>query len=46
VEESGLGLDYPERYKEGVGRVTAGDVQRVAAKYLDPATFSEVQIGR
>ena len=46
VEESGLGLDYPERYKERVGRVTAADVQRVAAKYLDPATFSEVQIGR
>ena len=46
VEENGLGLDYPERYKEQVGRVTAADVQRVAAKYLDPATFSEVQIGR
>jgi zinc protease len=46
VEESGLGLDYPERYKERVGRVTAAEVQRVAAKYLDPATFSEVQIGR
>ena len=46
VEESGLGLDYPERYKERIGRVTAGDVQRVAAKYLDPATFSEVQVGR
>jgi zinc protease len=46
VEESGLGLDYPERYKEQIGRVTAADVQRVAAKYLDPATFSEVQVGR
>ena len=46
VEESGLGLDYPERYKERIGRVTAADVQRVAAKYLDPATFSEVQVGR
>ena len=46
VEESGLGLDYPERYKARVGRVTAADVQRVAAKYLDPATFSEVQVGR
>lgn len=46
VEESGLGLDYPERYKARVGRVTAADVQRVAAKYLDPATFSEIQIGR
>lgn len=46
VEESGLGLDYPERYKERIGRVTAADVQRVAAKYLDPTTFSEVQVGR
>ncbi len=46
VEESGLGLDYPERYKEQIGRVTAADVQRVAAKYLDPATFSEVHVGR
>lgn len=46
VEENGLGLDYPDRYKERIARVTAADVQRVAAKYLDPATFSEVQIGR
>ena len=46
VEENGLGLDYPERYKDRIGRVTAADVQRVAVKYLDPATFSEVQIGR
>jgi zinc protease len=46
VEESGLGLDYPDRYKEQIGRVTATDVQRVAAKYLDPATFSSVQVGR
>jgi zinc protease len=46
VEESGLGLDYPERYKERIARVTAADVQRVAAKYLDPGTFSEVQVGR
>ena len=46
VEESGLGLEYPDRYKERIGRVTEADVQRVAAKYLDPATFSEVQVGR
>jgi zinc protease len=46
VEENGLGLDYPERYKDRIGRVTAADVQRAAARYLDPATFSEVQIGR
>jgi zinc protease len=46
VEESGLGLDYPDRYKEQIARVTAADVQRVAAKYLDPAIFSSVQVGR
>ena len=46
MEENGLGLDYPERYKDRIGRVTAADVQRVAVKYLDPASFSEVQIGR
>jgi zinc protease len=46
VEENGLGLDYPERYKERIARVTAADVQRVAAKYLDPATFANVQVGR
>ena len=30
VEEYGLGLDYPDRYKERIGRVTAADVQRGA----------------
>jgi len=46
VEESGLGLDYPDRYRERIGRVTAADLQRVAAKYLDPATFSSVTVGK
>jgi zinc protease len=46
VEENSLGLDYPERYKERIAQVTAVDVQRVAAKYLDPSTFSSVQVGR
>jgi zinc protease len=46
VEENSLGLDYPERYKERIAQVTAADVQRVAAKYLDPSTFSSVQVGR
>jgi zinc protease len=46
VEESGLGLDYPDRYKERIGRVTAEDLRRVAAKYLDPATFSSVTVGK
>ena len=46
LEENGLGLDYPDRYKERVGRVTVADVERVAAKYLDPATYSSVIVGK
>ncbi len=46
VEESGLGLDYPDRYKERIARVTTADVLRVAAKYLDPGTFCSVLVGR
>jgi zinc protease len=46
VEEGGLGLDYPDRYKERIGRVTVADVQRVAARYLNPATFDSVMVGK
>jgi zinc protease len=46
VEESGLGLDYPERYKERIAQVTTADVQRVAARYLDPTTFDSVMVGK
>jgi zinc protease len=45
IEDLGLGLDYADRYKERIGRVTARDVQRVAAKYFAPATFSVVVVG-
>jgi zinc protease len=45
VEDQGLGLDYPERYKERIGRVTARDIQDVAAKYFPPASFSLVTVG-
>jgi zinc protease len=45
VEEQGLGLDYADRYKERVARVTAADVQRVAARYFAPDTFSRVVVG-
>jgi len=45
VEDQGLGLDYPDRYKERIGRVTAKDIQDVAAKYFGPASFSLVTIG-
>jgi zinc protease len=46
VEENNLGLDWPDRFKAGVSRVTAADVQRVAAIYMDPATFSSVTVGK
>ena len=45
VEDLGLGLDYADRYREMVARVTAADVQRVAAKYFDPAGFNRVIVG-
>jgi len=45
VEEQGLGLDYAERYKERVAKVTAADVQRVAAKYFVPDSFDRVVVG-
>ena len=46
VEELGLGLDYAERYKAGVSRVTARDVQRAAARFFSPESFSWVVVGR
>jgi zinc protease len=46
VEENNLGLDWPDRFKAGVSRVTAADVKRVAAIYMDPATFSSVTVGK
>jgi len=32
----GLGLDFPERYLQGVLAVTAADIQRVARAYFEP----------
>jgi zinc protease len=46
VEENGLGLDYPDRYKARIARVSAADLQRAAARYLDPATFASVMVGK
>lgn len=45
VEDHGLGLDYAERYIERIRQVTAADVQRVAATYFRPETFSLVIVG-
>lgn len=46
VEAFGLGLDYPDRFKEQVEQVTAADIERVAKIYLDPTTFSTVSVGK
>jgi len=45
VEEQGLGLDYADRFREGIARVTAADVQRAAERYLLPETFAVVTVG-
>ena len=46
MEELGLGLDYPDRFKAGVEAVTAADVQRVTQRYFDPGSFSSVVVGK
>ena len=46
IEEHGLGLDYPDRFKAEIAKVTRADVERVAARYMDPATFSSVTVGK
>ena len=45
IEEQGLGLDYADRYKASVARVTAADVQRVAARFMVPDAFNRVVVG-
>jgi zinc protease len=44
IEEQGLGLDYADRYKERVAKVSAADVHRVAAKYFAPESFNRVVV--
>jgi zinc protease len=46
TEVQGLGLDYPDRYRQGVARVTTGDVQRVSARLLAPDSLSRVVVGQ
>jgi zinc protease len=46
IEEYGLGLDYPERFTREIAKVSAADVQRVAARYMIPVTFSSVTVGK
>jgi zinc protease len=46
VEFYGLGLDYPDRYKELIGSVTLDDVRAAARKYLHPAEAVFVVVAR
>jgi zinc protease len=46
IESQSLGLDYADRYRASVARVTAADVQRVASKYFPPDSFSRVVVGK
>jgi zinc protease len=46
IEAQGLGLDYADRYRAAIARVTAADVQRVAARYFLPDTFNRVVVGK
>ena len=44
-EYYGQPLDWLDRYRAGVDKVTAADVARVAAKYIHPDRFSIVVVG-
>lgn len=46
IESHGLGLDYADRYRANVARVTAADVQRVAGRFFAPDQFSRVVVGK
>jgi zinc protease len=46
IEAQALGLDYADRYRAAVARVTAADVQRVAGAYLVPDQFNRVVVGK
>jgi zinc protease len=45
VEFFGLGLDYPGRYADLIGRVTREDIGRVAKKFLQPDKLITVVVG-
>lgn len=45
VEFFQLGLDYPDRYKDFIDKVTRADVQRVAQTYLQPEKIVTVIVG-
>jgi len=41
----GYPLDFMERYRAGIEKVTAEDVTRVAHKYVHPGTFAVLVVG-
>ncbi|MGH7333695.1 MAG: M16 family metallopeptidase [Candidatus Rokuibacteriota bacterium] len=45
-QAQGLGLDYADRYRQGVTRVTTADVQRVSARFFAPNSFNRVVVGQ
>jgi zinc protease len=45
VELFDLGLDYPKRYAELIGKVTRADIQRVAKQFLHPEKLIAVIVG-
>lgn len=45
MEWYGLGLDYLQRYRDLINRVTPADVQRVAQSYLDTEHYTLVVAG-
>ncbi len=45
VEYFQLGLDYPNRYSEFIGKVSADDVLRVAKQFLQPEKLITVIVG-
>jgi zinc protease len=46
IESQALGLDYADRYRANIGRVTAADVQRVATKFFPPEQLNQVVVGK
>jgi zinc protease len=46
IEAQALGLDYADRYRANIRRVTAADVQRVARKFFPPDQFNQVVVGK
>jgi len=45
LEFYGYPIDYLEKYRAGLEKVTAADVERVARKYVDPAKLAIVVVG-